>query len=129
MQPKSRQVAVVACENFESVLKVLQAAKKELPDVMQAIEYLDLASMDMVRDMNEQTVYPFDQDYDHYVLVEVAQTVDPYEGSGSSSDYGTELETDRLFNFLETIEDEIAVSLFYSSYYPICAVTSKIDQN
>ena len=110
-------------------MKVLHAAKKELPDVMQAIEYLDLASMDMVRDMNEQTVYPFDQDYDHYVLVEVAQTVDPYEGSGSSSDYGTELETDRLFNFLETIEDEIAVSFAYSRRNPICAVTYKIDQN
>ena len=112
-------MAVVACENFESVLKVLQAAKKELPDVMQAIEYLDLASMDMVRDMNEQTVYPFDQDYDHYVLVEVAQTVDPFESSGSGSDYGTELETDRLFNFLETIEDEILVSIPQFQEIPI----------
>ena len=110
MQPKSRQVAVVACENFDAVLKVLQVAKKELPDVMQAIEYMDLASMDMVRDMNPQTVYPFDQDYEHFVCVEVAQTVDPYEGSGSSSDYGTELESDRLFNFLEAVEDEILVS-------------------
>ena len=39
---------------------------------MQAIEYMDLASMDMVRDMNPQTVYPFDQDYKHYVVIEVA---------------------------------------------------------
>lgn len=51
---------MVACENFNSVLKVLQVAKRELPDVMQAIEYMDLASMDMVRDMNKQTIYPFD---------------------------------------------------------------------
>ncbi len=109
MQPKSRNVAVVACKNFQNVLKVLQAAKRELPDVMQAIEYMDLASMDMVRDMNSQTVYPFDQDYQHYVLIEVAQTVDPYASSDSGSDY-TELETDRLFNFIETIEDEILVS-------------------
>jgi D-2-hydroxyglutarate dehydrogenase len=107
VQPKSRQVAVVACENFEAVLKVLQAAKRELPDVMQAIEYMDLASMDVVRDMNPTTVYPFNQDYEHYVLVEVAQTVDPYDSAESGSDYGTELETDRLFNFLECIEDEI----------------------
>ena len=104
MQPRSRNVAVVACKNFQNVLKVLQAAKKELPDVMQAIEYMDLASMDMVRDMNAQTVYPFDQDYQHYVLIEVAQTVDPYTSSDSGSDY-TEMETDRLFNFIETIED------------------------
>ena len=52
MQPKNRNVAVVACKNFDNVLSVLQAAKRELPDVMQAIEYMDLASMDMVRDMN-----------------------------------------------------------------------------
>ncbi len=117
MQPKSRNVAVVACKNFQNVLKVLQAAKRELPDVMQAIEYMDLASMDMVRDMNSQTVYPFDQDYQHYVLIEVAQTVDPYASSGSSSDF-TELETDRLFNFIETIEDEILVSnLFLKKLY------------
>lgn len=53
VQPKSRTVAVVACSSFANVLKVLQTAKRELPDVMQAIEYMDLASMDMVRDMNE----------------------------------------------------------------------------
>ena len=109
VQPRSRNVAVVACQNFQNVLKVLQAAKKELPDIMQAIEYMDLASMDMVRDMNSTTVYPFDQDYKHYVLVEVAQTVDPYAGSSDSSDY-TEVETDRLFNFIETVEDFILVS-------------------
>ena len=105
----------MACQNFSNVLKVLQAAKRELPDVMQAIEYMDLASMDMVRDMNAQTVYPFDQDYKHYVVIEVAQTVDTYEGSSGNSeehsDYSTDsLETDRLFNFFETIEDEILVS-------------------
>ena len=82
---------------------------------MQAIEYMDLASMDMVRDMNDQTVYPFDQDYKHYVVIEVAQTVDPFEGGGSnsdSSDYSTDsgLDTDRLFNFFEAIEDNILVS-------------------
>ena len=97
------------------MLKVLQAAKRELPDVMQAIEYMDLASMDMVRFMNTQTVYPFQQDYDHYVLVEVAQTVDPYASSDSGSDSSyTEMETDRLFNFIETIEDEILVSSLFS---------------
>ena len=42
-------MAVVACQNFNQVLRVLQAAKRELPDVMQAIEYMDLASMEMVR--------------------------------------------------------------------------------
>lgn len=97
------------------MLKVLQAAKRELPDVMQAIEYMDLASMDMVRDMNAQTVYPFQQDYDHYVLVEVAQTVDPYASSDSGSDSSyTEMETDRLFNFIETIEEEILVSSLFT---------------
>lgn len=65
--------------------------------------------MDIVREMNSTTVYPFDADYKHYVLIEVAQTVDPYAGSDSSSDY-TEVEGDRLFSFLETIEDEIIVS-------------------
>lgn len=82
---------------------------------MQAIEYMDLASMDMVRDMNEQTVYPFDSDYKHYVLIEVAQTVDPFESSNSDSqsDY-TEGESDRLFSFLECIEEQILVSIQHS---------------
>jgi len=104
-------VAVVACQNFSNVLKVLQAAKRELPDVMQAIEYMDLASMDIVRKMNASTVYPFDQNYKHYVLIEVAQTVDPFASSDSSGSEGyTEMESDRLFNFLETIENLILVS-------------------
>ena len=112
VQPKSRNVAVVACTNFNNVLQVLQAAKRELPDVLQAIEYMDLASMDMVRDMNEQTVYPFDQDYKHYVLIEVASSYDPYEtssGDGSSSDYNEVAETDRLLYFLEAVEEQILV--------------------
>ena len=80
---------------------------------MQAIEYMDLASMDMVRDMNPQTVYPFDQDYKHYVVIEVAQTVDPYDSSSASenSDYSSDSsETDRLLNFVEAVEDHILVS-------------------
>jgi len=57
---------------------------------MQAIEYMDLASMEMVRDMNEQTVYPFDTDYKHFVVIEVAQTYDASESTSSSSDYCTD---------------------------------------
>ena len=70
---------------------------------MQAIEYMDLASMDMVRDMNKGTmVYPFDQDYKHYVLIETAQTVEQYEsGDSSASDYNESSDTERLYNFLE----------------------------
>jgi len=69
---------------------------------------MDLASMDMVRDMNEQTVYPFDTDYKHFVVIEVAQTYDPSESSSSSTDYASDVvETDRLFNFIEIIEDQI----------------------
>ena len=64
--------------------------------------------MDMVRDMNEQTVYPFDTDYKHFVVIEVAQTYDPSESSSSSTDYASDVvETDRLFNFIEIIEDQI----------------------
>ena len=51
---------MIACKTFDNVLRVLQAAKREFPDALQAIEYMDLASMDMVRDMNSATVYPFD---------------------------------------------------------------------
>ena len=114
VQPKSRTVAVVACQTFNNVQMVLQAAKRQLPDIMQAIEYLDLASLDMVRDMNPQTVYPFSEDYHHYVLIEVATTVDAYDtdsSAGSSSDYSAEMgENERLFSFIESIEDQILVS-------------------
>ena len=86
--------------------------------------------MDMVRDMNEQTVYPFDQDYKHYVLIEIAQIVDPYDSanSDSQSEY-TEVESDRLFGFLEQIEDQILVSFasclchFTSNFWRIFYLT------
>ena len=69
---------------------------------------MDLASMDMVRDMNEQTVYPFDDDYKHYVVIEVAQTYDASESISSATDYATDaVEQDRLFNFIELVEDQI----------------------
>ena len=60
-------------------------------------------------------MYPFADDYNHYVLVEVAQTVDMYDESSESSDYPAEGENDRLYAFIESIEDEIRVS---SKYYP-----------
>ena len=107
MQPKTRYVAVVACSAFEDVLSVLQGAKRELPDVLQAIEYLDQASMDVVRKMNPDTVYPFEKDFPHYVLVEIAQT-HQFEGS-ESSDF-EDLEMDRLLAFLERVEESIEVS-------------------
>ena len=36
--------------------------------------------------------------------------MDPYEAGSESSDYASEVDTDRLFNFLETIEEQILVS-------------------
>ena len=108
-------MAFVACEDFNAVLRVLQTAKQELPDVLQAFEYLDRASLEMVREMNPDTMYPFDSDFDHYVLVEIAQTVNNSEETsseeyGSSSDNEPTLDIDRLLSFLESIEDEIIVS-------------------
>ena len=66
----------------------------------------------MVRTMNPQTVYPFAEDYEHYVLVEVATTVDyaADQESSDNSDYSLEGEADRLFSFIESIEEEILVS-------------------
>ena len=67
--------------------------------------------------MNEQTIYPFDQEYDHYVLIEIASMFDPYDHLSSqsdadSSDFSTPevSEVDRLLLFLEQIEDDILVS-------------------
>ena len=74
--------------------------------------------MDVVREMNPDTVYPFERDYDHYVLVEVAQSI-VYEGS-ESTDYG-DLEMDRLLGFLEMIEEHIEVSNLQTDWLLVSA--------
>ena len=114
--PKQRNVAVVACRDFQSVLSILHTAKQELPDVIQAFEYFDRASLEVVRAMTPNLVYPFDRDFDHYVLVEIAKmgeanaemSSDEYGSSGS--DLEPSLDMDRLLGFIESIEHDIIVS-------------------
>lgn len=72
----------------------------------------------MVRQMNPQAVYPFSEDFKHFVLIEVASTFDPNslysddDTSGSSSEHESAnyLEVDRLIRFIETVEGNILVS-------------------
>lgn len=46
--PKSRQLAIVACETFEDVVHILKKAKLMLSDILQACEFMDRDSMKVV---------------------------------------------------------------------------------
>ena len=46
--PKSRQLAIVACETFEDVVFILKKAKFMLSDILQACEFMDRDSMKVV---------------------------------------------------------------------------------
>lgn len=47
-EPKSRQLAIVACETFDDVQTILKKAKIELSDILQACEFMDRSSMEAV---------------------------------------------------------------------------------
>ena len=46
--PKSKQLAIVACETFGDVVEVLKKAKLQLSDILQACEFMDKEAMDLV---------------------------------------------------------------------------------
>ena len=43
--PKSKQLAIMACNSFEDIVEVLKAAKINLSDILQACEFMDHEAM------------------------------------------------------------------------------------
>lgn len=46
--PKSKQLAILACDSFDQVIEILKKAKIELSDILQAIEFMDHNCMTLV---------------------------------------------------------------------------------
>lgn len=110
--PKFRHLCMVACKSFEDVVQILRKAKKELSDILQAVEFMDNSAMQTTISQLSFD-YPFDSDkyYPFYCLVEVA---------GNSN--GSEM-ADRLSNLLEDSEDIIIVNSFFYIFIGWCGGT------
>ena len=95
--PKSKQLAIVACETFDDVIEVLKKAKLQLSDILQACEFMDTQAMDIVLKTHDRESI-FDQSYPFYSIIEVASNNDPEVVPEDS---------ERLLEFIEVIEDNI----------------------
>ena len=63
-----RNVCVVACNSFDEVLKILQIAKAELGDVLQAVEMMDAVAIKILRDIHPEAAFPFSDEHPFYAL-------------------------------------------------------------
>ncbi|KAL4155259.1 hypothetical protein PRNP1_007369 [Phytophthora ramorum] len=86
----SKNVALLACEDFESVQKAFVEAKKNLGEVLSAVEFMDRQSLDMVLTQQDWTKDPLETPSPFYVLIET---------SGSNTDHDME----KLEAYLEDV--------------------------
>eukprot|EP00741_Cyanophora_paradoxa_P016537 tig00020927_g15967.t1 len=71
-KPASTQVAFLACESFDKVCDAFIAARKELGEIVSAIEYLDRPSMELVLKHLDGTRDPLPSPQPFYLLIEVS---------------------------------------------------------
>jgi len=98
--PKYRHLALVSCRSFSDVVQILRLAKRELSDILQAVEFMDENSMHTtITQLGFK--YPFESKkmYPFYCLVEVAGNRE-----------GTEM-ADRLYELLGGAEELIIVRI------------------
>jgi D-2-hydroxyglutarate dehydrogenase len=86
----SKNVALLACEDFASVQKAFVEAKKNLGEVLSAVEFMDRQSLDMVLSQQDWTKDPLETPSPFYVLIET---------SGSNADHDME----KLEAYLEDV--------------------------
>lgn len=94
----ARNLAVLSVNSFEACQRILCLAKQQLGDILQAVEFMDQASMWAVQQKLTGVQYPFDQDYPFFIHVEVAES-----SSDDNEDAPSGL--DRLMAFLEELSD------------------------
>jgi len=94
--PTSVQLAYLGCESFEAVLQTFSSAKRDLGEVLSAVEFLDRESFELVAGHNEGFRDPLDTACRHYMVVEL---------SGSNETHDSE----KLERFLESVMGEGAV--------------------
>ncbi|KAL4128273.1 hypothetical protein PRIC2_007265 [Phytophthora ramorum] len=86
----SKNVALLACEDFEACQKAFVEAKKNLGEVLSAVEFMDRQSLDMVLTQQDWTKDPLETPSPFYVLIET---------SGSNTDHDME----KLEAYLEDV--------------------------
>jgi len=96
-EPKSRQLAIVACETFEDVVEILKSAKLQLSDILQACEFMDRDSMAAVLEQHGKDEV-FDKAYPFYQIIEVASNNDPEIVPEDS---------ERLLEFIDSVSEHI----------------------
>ncbi len=74
--PRSRQTAFVAVESADAACRLLGEARRISTDAVTSFEYLTRASLELVLHHIEGTADPFDQPYEHYVLLELSSGQD-----------------------------------------------------
>lgn len=75
-QPKSRQTVWLAVPNVAAALEVLGIARRQSGDQVIAAEYVSRASLDLVLAHVANVRDPFDEAYDHHLLLELAGSLD-----------------------------------------------------
>eukprot|EP01119_Soliformovum_irregulare_P018072 TRINITY_DN5479_c0_g1_i1.p1 TRINITY_DN5479_c0_g1~~TRINITY_DN5479_c0_g1_i1.p1 ORF type:complete len:510 (-),score=145.07 TRINITY_DN5479_c0_g1_i1:38-1567(-) len=89
-KPQSVHVMFVGVQSFKDVCSFYQEAKKELSEILSAVEFLDAGSMDLVLRHRKDVTDPFKERYPFYCLIETS-------GSRASHDF------EKLENFMERI--------------------------
>jgi len=95
--PTSVQLAFLGLESYEAVLECFSAAKRDLGEVLSAIEFLDAESYALVNSQLDGRPPPLEPSCRHYMLVEL---------SGSHAPHDEE----KLSTFLESVMGEGIVS-------------------
>ena len=69
----NKKMAFVACNSFEDIVKVMIAAKKALPDIISAFEFMDYQTVNLVfTHAAGRDKFPFKKEFPFYAIVEIA---------------------------------------------------------
>jgi len=73
-KPKSRNVALLGLNSFSEVVSVLRRARTDLSEILSAVEFWDIRSMELVEKECSDAVpsRPIAGDHDFYLLIETA---------------------------------------------------------
>ncbi|ETN17123.1 hypothetical protein PPTG_05015 [Phytophthora nicotianae INRA-310] len=135
----SKNVALLACEDFASVQKAFVEAKKHLGEVLSAVEFMDRQSLDMVLSQQDWTKDPLETPSPYYVLIETSgsnanhdmeklnEYLEGVMGSGVVVD-GTVAQDEAQARKLFLIREDITVALAARGYVYKYDVSLPIEQ-
>ncbi|ETI34678.1 hypothetical protein F443_18861 [Phytophthora nicotianae P1569] len=135
----SKNVALLACEDFEACQKAFVEAKKNLGEVLSAVEFMDRQSLDMVLTQQDWTKDPLETPSPYYVLIETSgsnanhdmeklnEYLEGVMGSGVVVD-GTVAQDEAQARKLFLIREDITVALAARGYVYKYDVSLPIEQ-